>query len=91
ALDSQRNAFLAARAFEHDQADDLRRLRRRERERLKEIVALWKEFAALDSEVLKHHRVSPAWWRGRLDCGRCPTLEEAQTALKKAREAALAE
>jgi hypothetical protein len=86
-LDAQRNAFLAARAFENDQAEELRRLRRRERERLREIVGLWKDFAVLDAEVLKWNRVSPAWWRGRLDCGRCPTLVEAQAALKQAREA----
>jgi hypothetical protein len=90
-LDAQRNAFLAARLFEHDQDDQLRRLRRHERERLREIVGLWKDFATLDAEVMKQHRVSPAWWRTRLDCGRCPTLEKAQEALKTGREAAKAE
>jgi len=82
ALEAQRNAFLAERAFEHDQADQLRRLHRHERERLREIIDLWKQFAALDSEVLKRYGVSPSWWRGRLDCGRCPTREQAEEALK---------
>lgn len=86
ALDAQRNAFLAARAFEHDKEDQLRRLRRHERQRLREIIGLWKQFAALDSEVMARSDVSPAWWRGRLDCGRCPTPAEAEEALKPREE-----
>jgi len=80
-IDAQRDAFLAASQFEEEKAEQLRRLRRHERADLKEIVALWKEFAALDAVVTGRYGTAPDWWRKRLSCGDCPALAEAERAL----------
>jgi hypothetical protein len=80
-LDAQRDAYLAMSQFEQEKADELRKLRRRERAQLKEIVGTWKEFEALDAEVTAHYGATPSWWRKRLDCKGCPTLAEAERAL----------
>ncbi len=80
-LDAQRDALLAMSQFDQEKADTLRRLRRREREQLKTIAGLWKEFNALDTEVTEHYGAAPDWWRKRLDCSSCPTLAEAERAL----------
>jgi hypothetical protein len=86
-LDRQRDALLAAGQFEREKADTLRHLRRREHEELKELAALWKDFAALGDEVSRHYGgTAPAWWRNRLDCGSCPTAAEVDQALHKPRE-----
>ena len=84
-LDAQRDAFLAVSQFEEQKADALRRLRRREREKLKEIVGLWNEFGTLDADVTAHYGAAPSWWRKRLDCPSCPTLAEADQALHGAK------
>jgi hypothetical protein len=81
-LDAQRDALLAMSQFDQEKADALRRLRRREREQLKTIVGLWNEFNALDTEVTEHYGAAPDWWRKRLDCSSCPTLAEAERALR---------
>jgi len=80
-LDAQRDAYLAMSQFEQDKAEELRKLRRRERAQLKEIVATWKEFEALEAEVIAHYGTAPSWWRKRLDCKGCPTLAEAERSL----------
>jgi len=80
-LDAQRDAYLAMSQFEQEKADELRKLRRRERAQLKEIVGAWKEFEALDAEVTAHYGATPSWWRNRLDCKGCPTLADAERAL----------
>ncbi|MET0153326.1 MAG: hypothetical protein ABW298_12045 [Candidatus Binatia bacterium] len=80
-LDAQRDALLAMSQFDQEKADALRRLRRREREQLKTIVGLWNEFNALDAEITEHYGAPPDWWRKRLDCASCPTLEGAERAL----------
>ena len=80
-LDRQRDAFLAASQVEQQKTDDLRRLRRRERDRLKEILGLWKEFDALDAKVIEHYGKAPEWWRKRLDCRGCPSAAEVADAL----------
>jgi hypothetical protein len=80
-LDAQRDAYLAMSQFEQEKADELRKLRRRERAQLKEIVATWKEFEALDAEVTAHYGATPSWWRKRLECKGCPTLAEAERSL----------
>lgn len=71
ALDAQRNAFLAARAFEREKADRLRELRREHRDLLHEIRGLWKEFAKLRASVEREYGSLPPWWRDRLDCPKC--------------------
>lgn len=81
ALTAQRDAFLAVSQFEEDKSETRRRLKREERAKLKEIVALWKEFEALDASVTAQYGSSPEWWRKRLSCGQCPTLAEADLAL----------
>lgn len=86
-LDAQRDAFLAAGQFQQEKADALRHLRRRERDQLKDVAALWKDFAALGDEVTQHYGTQPTWWRNRLDCGRCPTAAEVEQILHKPREA----
>ena len=86
-LDRRRDAFLAVSQFQQEKADALRRLRRRERDQLKEVAALWKDFAALGDEVTRHYGAAPSWWRNRLDCGRCPTAAEGEQLLHKPREA----
>ena len=80
-VDAQRDAFLAASQFEEQKAETLRRSKRKERAKLREIVALWKEFEALDASVTARYGSSPDWWRKRLSCGDCPTLAEADLAL----------
>lgn len=80
-LDAQRDAYLAMNQFEQEKADELRKLRRRERAQLKAIVGVWKEFAALDAEVTGHYGTVPSWWRKHLDCKGCPTLAEAEQSL----------
>ena len=80
-LDRQRDALLAASQAEQQKADDLRRLRRRERDQLKELLGLWKEFDALDAKVTEHYGKAPAWWRKRLDCRGCPSAAEVAEAL----------
>jgi hypothetical protein len=80
-LDAQRDAYLAMNQFEQEKADELRKLRRRERAQLKEIVGVWKEFEALDAEVTEHYGTAPSWWRKHLDCKGCPTLAEAERSL----------
>ena len=81
-LDAQRDAYLAMSQFELEKADELRKLRRRERAQLKEIIGLWKEFDALDAEISTHYGAAPSWWRRRLDCLNCPTLADAEQALR---------
>ena len=83
-LDAQRDALLASQQFEQEKSDTLRRLRRREREHLKAIVGLWRDFGVLDAKVIDHYRKPPIWWRQRLDCGGCPTLAEAEQRLHPA-------
>jgi hypothetical protein len=80
-LDRQRDALLAASQAEQQKAGDLRRLRRRERGELKEILALWKEFDALDAKVTERYGKAPDWWRKRLDCRGCPSAAEVAEAL----------
>jgi len=80
-LDAQRDAYLAMNQFEQEKADELRKLRRRERAQLKAIVGVWKEFEALDAEVTGHYGTAPSWWRKHLDCKGCPTLAEAEQSL----------
>jgi len=80
-LDAQRDAYLALSQFEQEKAEELRKLRRRERAQLKEIVGVWKEFDALDTEVTEHYGSAPSWWRRHLDCKGCPTEAEAGQAL----------
>jgi hypothetical protein len=65
-LDAQRDAYLAMNQFEQEKADELRKLRRRERAQLKAIVGVWKEFEALDAEVTGHYGTAPSWWRKHL-------------------------
>jgi hypothetical protein len=86
-LDAQRDAYLAMNQFEQEKADELRKLRRRERAQLKEIVGIWKEFEALDAEVTEHYGTAPSWWRKHLDCKGCPTLAEAERSLHGERAA----
>ena len=83
-IDAQRDAFLAAQQFDQEKTDTLRRLHRREREQLRTIVGLWKDFDALDAKVIEHYGKAPIWWRKRLDCSRCPTLAEADRLLHPA-------
>jgi hypothetical protein len=85
AVNAQRDAFLAVSQFDEDKAEERRRLKREERAKLKEIVALWKEFEALDASVTAQYGSSPEWWRKRLSCGHCPTLAEADVALHGAK------
>jgi hypothetical protein len=80
-LDRQRDALLAASQAELQKAEDLRRLRRRERDQLKEILGLWKEFDALDAKVTEHYGKTPEWWRKRLDCRGCPSAAQVADAL----------
>jgi hypothetical protein len=80
-LDRQRDALLAASQAEQQKADDLRRLRRHERDQLKELLGLWKEFDALDAKVTEHYGKAPEWWRKRLDCRGCPSAAEVADAL----------
>ena len=80
-LDAQRDAFLAAAQFDQEKMATLRRLKRRERKKLGEIVAMWKEFEALGAEVRSRYGKAPDWWRDRLDCKPCPSAEEAEKAL----------
>jgi len=78
-LDAQRDAFLAAAQFQEEKTEKLRRLRRQERGKLKEIVGLWKEFSSLDGVVTDHFGgTAPEWWRRKLSCPHCPTLAEAE-------------
>jgi hypothetical protein len=86
-LDAQRDAYLAMSQFEQEKTEELRKLRRRERAQLKEIVGTWKEFATLDAEVTAHYGAPPSWWRKRLDCKGCPTLAEAERSLSGERAA----
>ena len=58
-LDAQRDALLASQQFEQEKSDTLRRLRRREREHLKAIVGLWRDFGVLDAKVIDHYRKPP--------------------------------
>ena len=83
-LDAQRDALLASQQFEQEKSDTLRRLRRREREQLKAIVGLWRDFGVLDAKVIDHYGKPPIWWRKRLDCGLCPTLAETEQRLHRA-------
>ncbi len=80
-LDRQRDVLLAASQAEQQKADDLRRLRRRQRDQLKELLGLWKEFDALDAQVTEHYGKAPEWWRKRLDCRGCPSAAEVADAL----------
>lgn len=80
-LDAQRYAFLAAGQFEQEKAEAVRHWRRQERDKLKEIIVLWKDFATLDASVTERYGTSPTWWRRRLECGTCPTLAEAERVL----------
>jgi hypothetical protein len=80
-LDRQRDALLAAGQAGQQKADDLRRLRRSERDQLKEILGLWKEFDALDARVTEHYGKPPEWWRKRLDCRGTPSAAEVADAL----------
>jgi hypothetical protein len=80
-LEAQRDAFLASTQFEQDKGAALRRLKRRERAKLKEIVALWKEFAGLEADVRSRYGGLPGWWMSELDCKPCPSAEEAARAL----------
>ena len=82
-LDAQRNALLALGQFEEEKKDTLRRLRRRERDKLREIGGLWKEFNALDATVGERYGKPPIWWRPRLACAPCPPLAEVEAALRK--------
>ena len=81
-LEAQRDALLAAGQFEREKTDALRRLKHRERDRLKEIVGLWKERDALSAEVRSQYGALPPWWREQLDCQPCPSPEEAEKALR---------
>jgi len=80
-LDAQRDAFLAAKQFDEEKKDELRRMRRHERATLREIVGLWKEFTALDAVVIERYGTAPDWWRKRLSCGTCPTQADAEREL----------
>jgi len=80
-LDAQRDAYLALSQFEQEKAEELRKLRRRERAQLKELLGVWKEFDALDAEVTEHYGSAPSWWRSHLDCKGCPTEAEAEQIL----------
>jgi hypothetical protein len=86
-VDAQRNAFLAAERFRREKTDRLRGLRRDQRERLRELRALWKDFGALRDEVHAHYRSFPTWFRDRLDCPACPTAEQIDAALSRRRAA----
>jgi len=91
-LDAQRDAFLRAHAFAEERQDQLRKLRRRERDKLKEIFADWESFGRLRDEVKQGYGGRlPAWWRDHLDCGECPSAAEAKAALHKPKKAAAAE
>ncbi len=79
-LDAQRDALLAAAQFDHEKGETLRRLRRQERQQLKQFAELWTSFAALGAEVRARYGTQPPWWRERLDCGACPSAAEVDKA-----------
>lgn len=83
ALDAQRNAFLQVSAFEHERKDQLRKLRREERDLLVEIRQVWEEFDGLRAEVRSAYGNPPPWWRDHLDCPDCLTARDAKQALKR--------
>lgn len=84
-LDAQRNAFLTARAFEHEQSDLLEKLGFERHDRLVEVRALWKEFEDLRALVEEHYGKRPVWWRDRLD-GDLVSDGEAEAALRAEKE-----
>jgi hypothetical protein len=91
-LDAQRDAFLRAHAFREQREEQIRKLRRRQRETLEQIVGLWADFERLRGEVkVGFGGALPSWWRDRLDCGHCPNTAEAEKALRKAPEPSEAE
>lgn len=80
-LEAQRDALLASNQFEQEKTETLRRLRREERQALKDLSQLWKDFAALGAEVRVRYGQLPIWFRDRLACGTCPTAGEVEAAL----------
>lgn len=80
-LEAQRDAMLAATQFEQEKAETLRRLRRQERQTLKDLAAAWKDFAALGAEVRARYGSTPIWFRERLDCGGCASAAAVEEAL----------
>lgn len=90
-LDAQRDALLAASQFDHEKSEALRRLRRQERQQLKQTAELWKSFDALATEVRARYGAPPTWWRERLDCGGCPSPPEVDKALHPERTTPSAE
>lgn len=86
-LDTQRNAFLTAKAFQEKKDRELRVLRRQQREKLVELGALWDDFEDLRAEIEEFYGGLPAWWRDRLDCRTCPAPDEIEQALLPAEDA----
>lgn len=80
-LEAQRDAMLASAQFEQEKAETLRRLRRQERQTLKDLEAAWKDFTALGAEVRARYGTTPIWFRERLDCGACPSAAAVDEAL----------
>jgi hypothetical protein len=89
--DAQRDAFLASSQFEQEKAEELRRLRRQERQTLKDLAASWKDFAALESEIRSRYGEPPIWFLPRLACGTCPSAAQVEAALHPRRAEPVAE
>lgn len=87
-LDSQRNAFLAAREFDQQKADELRRLRGDERDLLLTVKEIWSDFTALREDVRSRYGKLPGWWRDRLDCSECLSAAQVDQELAKRRRRA---
>jgi hypothetical protein len=85
-LDAQRNAFLSAEKFRRERAQDLRRLRREEHDHLEAIHKRWLDLEALRADVEERYGRFPPWWRDRIDCGGCPSLEDTERALAEKKE-----
>jgi len=90
-LDSQRNAFLAARRFEEERSDHLRKLRRERRGELLELRDLWKGFETLREEVRDRYGRAPGWWRDRIECEGCLSKADVEQVLARRKRSAESE
>jgi hypothetical protein len=68
--------------IQNQRAQSLQDLKSERASTLGTMVSLWKRFDELDGEVRKAYGGNaPIWWRSTLNCPKCPSRHEAESAL----------
>jgi hypothetical protein len=71
--------------IKNEKTETLRELRSQRHATLATIADLWKRFDKLDASVRKAYQgETPIWWRSKLSCPKCPSLSDAEDALRSA-------